>query len=291
MVKANRMTRMLGILSVSLMLAAGLTACAGQTTSGPAEKEATAPADKGTVLLATTTSTVDTGILDELKTKFETESGFKLKFFSVGSGEALKMGEDGNVDVLLVHSKKSEEEYMAKGRGLTREKVMHNFFVVVGAKDDPAKVKGSVDATAAFKNIAAAKAGFISRGDDSGTHKKELGIWEKAAVTPKGDWYIETGQGMGETLRIASEKQGYTLSDEATFLKTKTDLSLLIEGSDDLLNQYSVIVVKPIEGKKSNRAGGEAFAKFVLSPTTQEFIAGFGKAEFGKSLFTPDAGK
>lgn len=252
----------------------------------PAQPEKPA---KGTLLLATTTSTVDTGILDVLIPKFEKESGYKMKYFSVGSGEAMKMGERGDVDVLLVHSKDAEEEFMAKGFGFSRQKVMHNDYVIVGPAGDPAHIAGIKTGPKAFGAVASSKSTFVSRGDDSGTNKKELKLWDKAGIKPKESWYLESGQGMGETLRIADEKQGYTLSDRGTFLVTKSNLTILVEKDKSLLNPYSVIVINRDKFPKVHFEAAKDFAAFITYPEVQKIIGGFGVEKFGQPLFVPDA--
>ncbi|HTW85624.1 MAG TPA: substrate-binding domain-containing protein [Candidatus Sulfotelmatobacter sp.] len=245
------------------------------------------------VVLATTTSTQDTGLLDVLVPAFEKASGYTVKTIAVGTGAALAMGERGDADVLLVHAPGAEASYMAKGRGLSRALVMHNAFIVVGPPSDPARVKGSATAQDAFAAIARTGAPFVSRADDSGTNIKELALWKAAGVTPEGSWYVKTGSGMGDTLHVASQKAAYTLSDDGTYLSQRATLSLVpvVEDAKDLLNVYHVIVVKPIPGRVSDLAGGEAFASFVVSPQGQQIIRTFGRERFGRPLFTPDAGK
>jgi len=251
-----------------------------------------APANKD-LILATTTSTQDSGLLDELVPAFQEETGYLIKTVAVGTGEALEMGKQGNADVLLVHAPASEKELMAEGSGAERLLVMHNDFIIVGSPDDPAGIKGSPTAVEAFQKIAEAQAPFISRGDDSGTHKMELAIWKKAGVTPEGDWYQESGQGMGATLKIASEKNAYTLTDRATYLANKDTLALdiLVEGDKGLLNVYHVIVVNPDKHPKVNIEGARAFAAFLTSKAGQAMIGEFGKEKFGQPLFFPDADK
>jgi tungstate transport system substrate-binding protein len=251
------------------------------------EDDASAPADKGSMILATTTSTQDSGLLDELVPEFQDESACSVKTVAVGSGEALELGERGNADALLVHSPAAEEEFMDGGHGVSRSAVMHNDFVVAGPAEDPAKVRGAGSAAEAFTRISKEQAPFASRADESGTHTKELSIWEAAGVEPGGSWYVETGQGMGETLTIAGQKRAYTLADRGTFLATdNVDLDLLVEGGSDLLNPYHVIVV---EGEGVNRECAEAFADWITSPETQGQIEVFGVAEYGEPLFFPDA--
>jgi tungstate transport system substrate-binding protein len=245
------------------------------------------------MILATTTSTQDSGLLDELIPVFQEDSGYVVKVVAVGSGEAMKMGEQGNADVLLVHSPAAEVAFMEAGNGSERTLVMHNDFIIVGPEADPAGIKGTATAADAFTKIAEAQAPFISRGDDSGTHKAELAIWKKAGITPEGDWYQESGQGMGATLKIASEKAAYTLSDRATYLANKDTLalSILVEGDAALLNIYHVIPVNPEKFPNLNAEGAKAFAAFLVSKKGQELIGKFGVEKFGSPLFTPDAGK
>ncbi len=239
------------------------------------------------MILATTTSTQDSGLLDELLPLFEDESGCSVKTVAVGSGEAIELGEKGDADVLLVHSPEAEEEFMQGGHGTSRKAVMHNDFIVVGPADDPAKVKDAGSAAAAFKLISKAEAPFASRADESGTNTKELALWDAAGIKPAGSWYIETGQGMGETLTIADQKGAYTLSDRGTFLATDNlDIKLLLEGGKDLLNPYHVIVVK---GDQVNQACAQEFSDWMISPETQRRIGSFGVAEYGEPLFFPDA--
>lgn len=243
----------------------------------------------GRLILATTTSTQDTGLLDELVPLFERERGAQVKVVAVGTGEALKMGERGDADVLLVHSKKSEEEFVAAGFGVKRIPVMHNDFVIIGPADDPAKIRG-ITAVNAFKKMATANTTFVSRGDDSGTHKKEKQIWESSQINPAGNWYIQSGQGMGETIRIASEKRGYTLADRGTFLSSKSiELVLLVEKDPILLNPYGVIAVSPEKYPRVNYKAAQAFVEFLTSPRVQKMIGEFGKEKYGEPLFVPDA--
>jgi tungstate transport system substrate-binding protein len=246
-----------------------------------------------TIILATTTSTQDSGLLDVLVPMFEKESGYRVKTISVGSGQAMKMGEKGEADVLLVHSPEAEKKFMAEGFGTTRRLVMHNDFIIAGPAGDPAKIKGA-SAADAMKRIAQTGAIFASRGDNSGTHAKESGLWKTAAVKPEGQkWYQQTGLGMGQTLNVAAEKKGYTLTDRATYLSLKKGLGLeiLVEGDSRLLNVYHVIELNTTKWPKVNGAGGKAFADFMLTKKTQETIGRFGVDKFGAPLFFPDAGK
>ncbi len=262
------------------------------TTFVPSTSQA-APAVK-TIILATTTSTQDSGLLDVLIPMFEKQSGYMVKTIAVGSGQAMKMGERGEADVLLVHSPAAEKKFMAEGYGITRKIVMHNDFVIVGPPSDPAKIKEAKTTQDAFKNIAETGSLFISRGDNSGTNAKELKIWKEIGVTPTGQkWYQPTGLGMGQTLNVASEKDGYTLTDRATYLAFKKNLALIIlkEGDPILLNVYHVIELNPAKNPKINVAGGKAFADFMLAKKTQAVISKFGIAKYGSPLFFPDAGK
>ncbi len=251
-----------------------------------------APAQPGeNLVLATTTSTQDSGLLDVLVPAFEKQTRIRVKTIAVGSGEALAMGKRGDADVLLVHSPAAEEAYMAEGQGEKRLAVMHNDFVLVGPAADPAAVKG-LDAVEAFKKIAAAKASFVSRGDQSGTHKKELDLWKKAGLEPAGQgWYVSTGQGMGETARIAAEKQAYTLIDRGTYLAmaSRVGLPILCEGSGALLNLYHVIVVSPEKHPKAHVRAARRFAEWIVSPATQKLIGDFGREKYGRALFVPAA--
>ncbi len=246
------------------------------------------------VILATTTSTQDSGLLDVLIPMFEKKTGYFVKTIAVGSGQAMAMGEKGEADVLLVHSPDAEKKFMTAGYGVDRKLVMHNDFIVVGPASDPSKVKGTKATVDVFKKIAASQGLFISRGDKSGTHAKELAIWKAASINPeKEKWYQQTGLGMGQTLNVASEKRAYTLADRGTYLalKKRLDLPILAEGDAILLNIYHVIDVNPVKFPKVNAAGGKAFNDFMVSKETQEVIRTFGVDKFGSPLFFPDAGK
>ncbi len=250
-------------------------------------------AQEKTIILATTTSTVDTGLLDYLVPIFEKQAGYQVKTISAGTGQALAMGEKGEADVLLVHAPEAEKKLVDNGTVINYQLVMHNDFVIVGPAADPAGIKGKPSAEA-FKAIAQKETAFISRGDDSGTHKKELSIWKKAEVTPAGaKWYQESGQGMGATLLMASEKAAYTLTDRGTYLAQKANvkLQILSEGDKTLLNIYHVMQVNPAKFGKVNAAGGKAFVEFIVAPETQKKIGEFGKDKYGSPLFFPDAGK
>ena len=242
------------------------------------------------IILATTTSTQDSGLLDVLIPIFEKKSPYQVKTIAVGTGEALTLGKRGEVDVLLVHSPKDEIEFVDAGFGINRRPVMHNDFIIIGPKDDPAKIKGE-GLYMALKSIIVSKSTFVSRGDNSGTDKKEKRLWEKAGAKPANAVYIETGQGMGETLRIADQKMAYTLTDRGTYLALKEtlDLVILVEGDKELFNPYSVIEVNPAKFPKVHSSGARAFSDFIVSPEVQEIIRNFGKEKFGQSLFFPDA--
>jgi len=251
-------------------------------------------AQEKTVILATTTSTQDSGLLDVLLPIFEKETGYFVKTIAVGSGQAMAMGQKGEADVLLVHSPEAERKFMAGGYGINRRLVMHNDFIIVGPSGDPAKIKGAKSCVESFKKIASARVLFLSRGDNSGTDAKEKAIWKAAGINPDGEkWYQETGLGMGQTLNVAAEKRGYTLTDRGTYLALKKSLGLdiLVEGDAILLNIYHVIEVNPAKWPKVNNAGAKAFADFMVSKETQGIIKTFGVDKFGSPLFFPDAGK
>ena len=244
------------------------------------------------LVLATTTSTQDSGLLDELIPLFEKKTGIRVKTIAVGTGEALKMSGRGDADVMLAHAPAEEQKYVDDGSIVNRQLVMHNDFLIVGPESDPAGIRGLENASDAIAKISAAKASFVSRGDNSGTHFREQSLWKEAGIAPSGDWYIEVGQGMGVTLLIASEKQAYTLVDRGTFLAMmdKADLTLLLEGDKVLLNLYSVSEVNPARFPKVNNVGAKAFSDFIRDPDTQAIIGKFGIARFGQPLFFPDAG-
>jgi len=251
------------------------------------------PAQKN-VILATTTSTQDSGLLDVLIPLFEKKTGYFMKTIAVGSGQAMAMGAKGEADVLLVHSQTAEKKFMADGNGVERRLVMHNDYIILGPPADPAKIKGMKKASEAFKKIAASGSVFTSRGDNSGTHAKEKDIWKAAGVKYEGEkWYQQTGLGMGQTLAVAAEKKTYVLADRGTYLALKKGLGLdiLVEGDGILLNIYHVIEVNPKKWPKVNFAGGKAFADFMVSKETQAIIKTFGIEKFGSPLFFPDAGK
>jgi len=246
------------------------------------------------IILATTTSTQDTGLLDELIPVFEKKTGYVVKTIAVGSGQAITTGKRGEADVLFVHSPKDEQTFMEEGFGIKRSLVMHNDFIVVGPAEDKAAIKGKLSIIDAFRAINATRAIFISRGDKSGTHSRELEIWKKASIVPEGQkWYLETGLGMGQTLAVASEKSGYTLTDRGTYLalNKKLSLEIMVEGDASLLNIYHVIELNPEKFSKINKEGAKAFANFLISKEAQDIIKTFGISKFGSPLFFPDAGK
>ena len=246
------------------------------------------------IILATTTSTQDSGLLDVLIPIFEKKTGYFVKTIAVGSGQAMAIGQKGEADVLLVHSPDAEIKFVSQGYGINRRLIMHNDFIIVGPEKDPAGIKGIKSSVDSFKKIAKLNSLFISRGDNSGTHVKENVIWKESGIDPtKEKWYQQTGLGMGQTLNIASEKKAYTLADRGTYLALKKRLALgiLVEGDSILLNIYHVIEVNPARWTKVNSAGGKAFADFIVSKETQEIIKTFGVDKFGSPLFFPDAGK
>ena len=250
--------------------------------------------DNKDLLLVSTTSTQDSGLLDVLLPAFESQSGYYVQLIATGSGQALKIGEQGNADVILLHSPAAEKEFVANGFGIDRRLVMHNDFVIVGPPSDPAALRTQPTLDSVFETIFSSASTFVSRGDESGTHVKELAIWTNAGLDPHGQsWYIETGQGQGNTLTITSEKGGYALVDRGTFLayKSNLDLEILFEGDPFLLNVYHVLTVNSEKWQSVNLEGAKAFADFITSPDGQKIIAEFGVEEYGQPLFFPDADK
>ncbi|OGP93201.1 MAG: tungsten ABC transporter substrate-binding protein [Deltaproteobacteria bacterium RBG_16_47_11] len=251
-------------------------------------------AQQKTIILATTTSTQDSGLLDVLLPVFEKKTDYFVKTIAVGSGQAMAMGQKGEADVLLVHSPAAEKKFVAEGYGINRRLIMHNDYIIVGPSEDPAKIRGMKSSQESFRKIASAKTLFVSRGDNSGTHSKEREIWKAAGISVEGEkWYQQTGLGMGQTLNVAAEKKGYTLADRGTYLALKKNLGLdiLVEGDAVLLNIYHVIEVNPAKWPKVNVPSGKAFADFMVSNETQGIIKTFGVDKFGSPLFFPDAGK
>lgn len=282
------------IYAIFLLLSLLAGACQPIVAPPAAETDAasTAPATAGKLILATTTSTQDSGLLEVILPLFEAEAGVDVEVIAVGTGQALKLGEDGNADVLLVHARKQEDAFMQAGHGIRREDVMYNDFVLVGPADDPAGVADAESAADAFAKLAATEAPFVSRGDDSGTHSKEKAVWAAAAIEPAGDWYISAGQGMGAVLTMANEQLAYTLSDRATYLARTlegTDLVILYEGDPLLFNPYGVIAVNPEKSPQIQADLADQFIDWLISVPTQAAIADFGIEQFGVSLFTPDS--
>ena len=286
--------QLVSIVAVSLILAFTFTACGAK----PVSEGQQAPIEiKGSIRLATTTSTKDSGLLDVILPDFTAKSGWNVEVISVGSGEAMKMGEMGEADVLLVHSPAAEKKFVEDGHAdmSGRLDVMYNDYVVIGSAKDPAGVKAAADTDAikAFTTISAAKASFISRGDKSGTHNKELSIWENAKINPKGDWYVVAGAGMGAVITMADEKQSYTLADRATWLNKSNDVELTIVSEKDpsgiLNNQYGVICVNPEKNAQINHDGAVAFQQWITSSETQALIGTYGVSEYGASLFISNA--
>jgi len=271
--------RKLALVAIALALLAGLACSSGDD-----------------LILATTTSTQDSGLLDVLVPAFEDVSGYNLKVIAVGSGQAIEMGQRGDADVLLTHAPSAEEDFVSEGYGVNRQLVMHNDFIIVGPADDPARIADTDNALDALQAIADGEAAFFSRGDDSGTHKLELKLWEGLGTTPdpaSDSWYEETGQGMGATLQVANQRNGYTISDRATYLANQDtlDLEVLSEGDPVLLNIYHVMQVNPDRFGDVNGAGAAAFVAFMVSDEAQSLIGEFGVEEFSQPLFVPDAGK
>jgi tungstate transport system substrate-binding protein len=249
---------------------------------------------KPDLLLVSTTSTQDSGLLDVLLPAFAAQTGYNVQLVAVGSGQALKIGEQGNADVILLHSPAAEKEFVANGFGIDRRLVMHNDFVIVGPPSDPASLLTQPTLVDSFKAIFSSASTFVSRGDESGTHVKELALWKNAGLDPAGeDWYLETGQGQGATLSIASEKGAYVLTDRGTYIayKSNVDLVILVEGDPFLLNVYHVITVNPEMWPNINLEGAKAFADFITSAEGQKIIEEFGVEQYGEPLFFPDANK
>ncbi len=270
---------------IGLLLLA-VAACSATGEAGPARSE---------IILATTTSTYDSGLLDALLPLFEAQTGYVVKVVAVGTGKALRMGQEGNADVLLTHAPQAERPLVEAGDVVDYRLVMYNDFVIVGPATDPAGIREASNAVQALQRIARTQALFISRGDDSGTHKKEKALWQAAlGAVPAGEaWYLESGEGMGATLRIASEKGAYTLTDRGTFLALREtlDLAVLLEGDPALLNIYHIMRVNPEKWPQVNEAGGRALVEFFVAPATQARIAEYGVAKYGQPLFFPAADK
>lgn len=290
------MKKLISLLLVMMLVT--FTGCAGSaskeaaTTEPEVTEEAPVELLGGSIILSTTTSTENSGLLDYILPDFTEKTGTKVKVVAVGTGKALQMGKDGEADVLLVHAKSSEEAFVAEGHGIERVDVMYNDFVVIGSKEDPADLKAAnSNVVEGFAKIQSTLAKFVSRGDDSGTNKKEIALWKEADIQPEGDWYISAGKGMGDVIQMADELNAYTLTDRATYLSMKEnlDIEIVLEGDSKLFNQYGVIAVNPDKNDKINKQGADAFIKWLLSAETQELISGFGVKKFGQSLFTPNA--
>jgi tungstate transport system substrate-binding protein len=270
-------------ISILVLLLAVLLGTASQGTEAASRN----------VILSTTTSTQDSGLLDVLVPRFEKESGYSVKTVSVGTGQALALAAKGDADVALVHAPELEKKYVAAGQLRNRRLVMYNDFVIIGPQNDPAGIKSTKNSAEALKRVAGAKATFISRGDNSGTHTLEKNLWKQAGIDPKAAWYVEAGQGMGATLGIANERNAYTITDRGTYLalRRRVTLPILVEGDRALLNVYSVMEVNPANQQRVNTAGGKAFADFIVSPRAQDLIKTFGVEKFGQPLFVPVAHK
>ncbi|MBC7254485.1 MAG: substrate-binding domain-containing protein [Chloroflexi bacterium] len=272
---------MRGVLVGALLFVAGCRA--SHTASHPTQKVQE-------LTLATTTSLENSGLLGAILPDFEAETHIRVHVIAVGTGQALRLGQDGNADILFVHDPAQEEAFMQAGHGIRREAVMYSDFILVGPAEDPAGIRGMASAAEALAKIAKEKALFVSRGDQSGTHTKELALWQAAGVMPQGDWYLSAGQGMGAVLTMADEKKAYTLSDRATYWarrKEGLDLVILVEGDPDLLNPYHVIAVNPAKGPHIRADLANRFIEWLISPSTQEKIGQFGVKEFGQAVFTP----
>lgn len=278
------------LLIAVFMLMVALTGC-GSTKPAEQAKEPPKPA-KVDLILSTTTSTQDSGLLDALIPVFEKKTGYKIKTIAVGSGQAIAMGEKGEADVLLTHAPDAEKKIVAGGSAINRRMVMHNDFIIVGPAADSAKIKGK-KAQEALNILSGSQTVFVSRGDNSGTHQLEKKLWNNMKVKPAGAWYQEAGAGMGQTLNIANEKKGYTITDRATYLAQKKNLALdiLVEGDPVLLNIYHVMEVNPEKFSKVNKEGAKAFADFLLSKEGQDIITAYGKDKYGQPLFFADGGK
>lgn len=284
--------KLLSVLLIMAMLVSvfAIAGCQQQEEPDPQQQAVNTP-ENPQLTLATTTSTQDSGLLDVILPDFEAKTGYEVEVIAVGSGAAMSMGESGDADVLLVHSRAAEDEFIAAGHGVDRHDVMYNDFLIIGPAADPAGIKGGNDAVAAFTQISENEAIFLSRGDESGTHKKELTIWKAAEIEPTGDWYNSVGKGMGDTYRMADEMQGYTLIDRATYLANQGNYSLeaIVEGDELLFNPYGVIAVSPEKYPNINYDGATAFIQWIISDETQALIEEFGKDQYDQSLFIPDA--
>lgn len=286
------MKKFLASILTGALLLSTLTGCTGSNEGSNDDSAAVVEPENKEIILSTTTSTQDSGLLDFLLPIFTEDTGYEVKTIAVGTGKALQMGRDGEADVLLVHAKSDEEKFVEEGDGTERHDVMYNDFILVGPAADELDLKGQYpnDILEGLKAIEANQATFVSRGDDSGTHKKELNIWAAADIEPAGEWYLSAGSGMADVLKIADEKQAYTITDRATYLSMKNDLDLeiIIEGDENLFNQYGVIPVNPDKGENINHEGALAFMNWFLSDKGQGLIEEFGVEEYGQPLFIPN---
>ncbi len=287
---AQRRILILFLIAILVGLTALLAACGDDKEEQPAPTPIAEPAAPARLILATATSTEDSGLLEYILPDFEEKYNAEVDVIAVGTGQALELGQNGDADVVLVHARADEEAFVAAGYGTARYDVMYNDFILVGPAADPAGIKGTTDVAAAFTQIAEAGSAFVSRGDDSGTHMKEKAIWTAAEIAPAGDWYISAGQGMGEVLTMSDEMGAYTLSDRATYVArqaTGLTLEIVVEGDPILFNPYGVIPVNPEKHPNINAGLGQAFAEWITSLETQELIASFKLND--QSLFTPDS--
>ncbi len=306
------MKKLFSLMLVLMLMLGVLSGCAGQAESTaapepeqveasevekqePAESEepaAEAQTEGTSIILSTTTSTENSGLLAYILPDFTEKTGIEVRVVAVGTGKALQMGRDGEADVLLVHAKPSEEAFVAEGHSAERFDVMYNDFVIIGPADDPANLSATgSEIVPSFEALNASGASFVSRGDDSGTHKKEKSLWAAAQIVPEGDAYISAGKGMGDVIQMADELQAYTMSDRATYLSMSDniELDIIVEGDPILFNQYGVMAVNPDKNEAINSEGAQAFIDWILSADTQELISGFGIEEFGQPLFIPNA--
>ena len=280
------------IFVVGLVILSGCTGGAVTPAPTAVPTEVSAPQTGAKLILATTTSTEDSGLLEVILPDFEKQCGCKVEVVAVGTGQAIQLGADGNADVLLVHDRVKEDKFMADGNGVRREDVMYNDMIIVGPESDPADIKGLTSASDAFTKIQVTQSKFVSRGDDSGTHSKEKSVWKAANITPEGDWYVSAGQGMGAVLTMADEMPAYTLSDRATYLARTLEglnLKIMVEGDPVLFNPYGVIAVNPAKSATINAELATRFIEWIISVPAQKLISEFGKDKFGQSLFMPDS--
>ncbi|QGT98608.1 Tungstate ABC transporter, substrate-binding protein [Candidatus Syntrophocurvum alkaliphilum] len=243
------------------------------------------------IKLATTTSTEDSGLLNVLLPEFTADTGYSIDVIAVGTGQAINMGEKGDVDVILVHARDAEDEFVDEGYGVNRKDVMYNDFLIIGPEEDPAEIKGENDVIVAMEQIAETESTFVSRGDQSGTHMKELSIWEASGIKPQGEWYKEVGQGMGDTYRVGNVMDGYVFIDRATFLFNRDNYELveMVEGDELLVNHYGIIAVNPELYSHVNYEGVMTLIEWITSEKGQDIIEVYGVDQFGQPLFVPNA--